>query len=656
MERQKLKFEGRELNDDITLFDYGIQKESMLFLIKLPHTTQRIFVKTPTGKTITIKTTTEVMTGDFKFKIHRKEGIPPEQQILIFGKQRLKDGRTLSSYNIKNEDTLHLVLRPRDAMDIIVKTPSGGTVNLIVTPTDTVEIIKTKIHEIEGVPLNKQRLFIGTMELLEGHAISKYNIQTGSELKLVTRTEHKFQIFVKASTSQMFTLNVNAFDTIEEVKEMIQEQGISIVQKALVYRGIQLENSRMLYEYDILSGSTIHLLVKGMKIYVKTLTGKTITLNVDPFDSVRVLKQKISAKMGIPVKQQKLIFSGKQLTNFATLSDLGIQAESTLHLVFILFENGIDIMVKTPTGKHITLQAKKYESIETVKLKIEDKEGFLAEQQILTFDGTILENHHKLHDYVSDENSTPIFELQMPITEFLIAVKTLTGKILNAIVNPFENIYRIKEWIEGKEGIPIDQQKLIFAGKVLQNDNDLFHYGIKSGSTLHLRQERLGEGRKVQIFVKSTTGKTIPIVVEPANSISNVKDEILSREGIPKEEQMFFFAGKKLEDTHSLASYRIQEGSTLRLERSLEPATPEIPEEGIHIYVKTLTGKTISLDINPWETVTDVKTKIHYREGIPIQQQRLIFEGKYLDNEYPVHFYNIQNESTLHLVLRFNQK
>lgn len=163
-----------------------------------------------------------------------------------------------------------------------------------------------------------------------------------------------------------------------------------------------------------------------------------------------------------------------------------------------------------------------------------------------------------------------------------------------------------------------------------------WHVGFIEKQKMRIQAELNTLRAPMDIYVKTPTGNTTLIAVKPSDTIESVKAKIQDVE------HRLVFGGQELENGRTLSECNIEDEFKLFLEL----------RDPIQIFIKTLIGKIITLQVKFSDTIKDVKGKIENMEGFPPNQQRLIFAGNELEDCYTFFYYNIKNGATLHLLLR----
>ena len=239
------------------------------------------------GETIALTVRSADSIKGVKQKIQDQLGISPDKLRLIFANgKHFEDNSSLADCNIHKTATLHLVLRLESCMHIFVKT-SKGIITLEVHPTSSIANVKQQFKNL--IPPYHQCLTFDGKQLKDSHTLSDCNIQNGSTLHLTTSNlyfcadavfqQAHYVIYVKVSTGKTITLKVESDESIENVKQKIQDkEGIPLDQQLLTYSKKKLEDGHCLDYYDIGNRSTIMLdYLKPFQIFVTIVDDQIIT-------------------------------------------------------------------------------------------------------------------------------------------------------------------------------------------------------------------------------------------------------------------------------------------------------------------------------------------------------------------------------------------
>lgn len=218
-------------------------------------------------------------------------------------------------------------------------------------PADTVESVKSAIQDREGVPVELQRLVYSGRELANELVLEALDLQPGSTLLVLMRAggADSMQLRVKVGQRVML-VPFGASDTVLDIKARAlaamrcskERQGLC----RLSFDGLPLEDSQALRSYGISSYDLVSLSMQITAVLVSGLAdraGCRILLDFIPHDTVRVLKEQIQGKAGIPPEEQCLIHAGKVMLECQTLMECKVEPAAELKLVVRLVDMPEDL-------------------------------------------------------------------------------------------------------------------------------------------------------------------------------------------------------------------------------------------------------------------------------------------------------------------------
>jgi predicted RNase H-related nuclease YkuK (DUF458 family)/phosphatidylserine decarboxylase len=384
-----------------------------------------------------------------------------------------------------------------------------------------------------------------------------------------------------------------------------------------------------------------------------SLEKKHFSLSVDPNVDVRTgVKQPIAEYTGIPLDEIHIYYRKREFDDSKSLSFYGLlgggffimchhkPAATATDAAEVNFrrrppshdtaKKKISITINDKgTGKRHKISISPSETVEDIKKQVEKEAGVPASKQQLSLGDKEINNpSQSAKEYGIRDGS--ILDLEpRPIA---ITVKTPSGKVIKLQVQPSDTTSDIKDQIERETGLKVPQQILKFQGQELPNGKSLESAGVKDGAELVV------EIPKIHILVNDRKNeKKIKLMVDPADSITQIKKQLEKESGIPVSKQKLTMNGQEFQNPNrSSADCGIRGGSVL----DLEP-------KPINITVRSYDGKISRLQVNLSDKASDIKARVEKETGIKIPQQILKFQGKEMLNGKSLEAAGVKDESEL---------
>ena len=638
VESIKLYLDLLELEDDVSVSSYGVLSSlrNMCGYLQMI-TSLLLYVRHYTsGRTVALNYNPRNTIAQIREQVVECKG---KQTVLTFDDSILQDTLTLADCNVHEEDLLILI--PENIL-VFVTTETGMCTILDVNLLDSVEDVKSKIHQEWKLPAEQQKLSFDGCELSNAKALCNYYIQGEDTLLLSLHPWEQEQIAIEMP-SKTIVLEVNLQqDTVEDLKAKIESiEGIPAAQQCLFLENLRiLSNDLSLADSGVANHGALHLLLKPSVLFHRP----------------------------VPVWE---LHKGSWLTHYDFLGDL-LQKSNTSRIYQMLF----DFARSSLFGSfHQLLRSPLMQLYTGIRLTHYDEVSFSLLEKSNTSLHVLftISSFLKSDELLRDCNIHILSQLhpKASLVNRPVFVKEYeSGKVIALEYDANETVMKVKQKSCEMFGLQMSQCSLIsrpvkvkqLGVDLIKMSNQLIEESTLIGCNVKERDIIDLIPHEITVFMHIQERELISMDLRILTKIKDLEERIWNKQGpIPEDlvMQIIDSSGRSLSQCHedsTLYHMHIRNRDVLKVSISiLITAVPQalVTHKVYPVFVKTAVGKTIFLKVRGSETTERLKSMIEQAEpATPAHIQRLIFNGVELKDELTLSYYGIGNAATIDLLVR----
>lgn len=607
------------------VFVYSTQHCIVLIMVEVRLTREH-------GEGIAVEMEESETVDNLKQKVNCQHSIPVHCQRIKQRGSLVANSETIQS--LKQEDTSVVTLQLDVRYVLTIDVYNGSSFELEVSSHELVDSLMSAICRHSRVSFYRQEIRYDECVLESGRRISEYGVPDGAILVVGLRN-YRAMVFVKTLHGRTIVLHVHAHDTVDEVKQLIEQQeGILAHKQRLIFVGEQLRGDQRFLDYNIEHESAVHLVLRegsGFEVYVDTPGGKNYVIEVHPNDSLDQLNEKLNSKVNIPIDMQRVYLGEKLLSDSCSLRESGVGSQCTLRLA--LAEDCAMINMTVSARTSFPMWVRLDQTVQSLKDVVAEHERTNSRYVQLHCSQTVMEGTHPLRHYRIRHNQTIRVSILRPVLMRLrVTVRGSPATPLDLHEPVNSTILNIKETLAQRFHGRVQDMQLFMDGSELQDGRTLHDSGVLDHSNLDLihspsgSSAAVGVPKSMHLFVKTLTGKTVMVDVDPTDTILAIKEQIHAKEGVAIPRQCLVIGGRIMDDSVRLAECGIQNQSVLHL-------VLRVPSQGpINVTVEQA-DHTFQLPLMHGDTVGYLKEQVETRTGISRHNMNLLVEGQVLEED-----------------------